>query len=67
VHVGTIGVRAGAPHDEDQWGWSCGFYPGCEPGEHAYGSAAIFAQARVDFEDAWRVFLPKRTEADFQA
>jgi hypothetical protein len=26
-----------------------------------------FDQARADFEAAWRVFLSKRTEADFQA
>jgi hypothetical protein len=28
---------------------------------------ATFAEARADFERAWRVFLSKRTEADFQA
>jgi hypothetical protein len=67
VHVGTIAIRAGIPHDEEPWGWSCGFYPGCEPGEHTNGSAETFEQARADFEAAWRVFLPKRTEADFQA
>jgi hypothetical protein len=26
-----------------------------------------YAEARADFERAWRVFLSKRTEADFQA
>jgi hypothetical protein len=31
VHVGTIAIRAGIPHDEDPWGWSCGFYPGSHP------------------------------------
>jgi hypothetical protein len=31
------------------------------------GSAATFDQARAGFEAAWRVFLAKRTEADFQA
>jgi hypothetical protein len=67
VHAGTIAIRAGVPHDEDPWGWSCGFYPGCEPGEHTYGSAETFDQARADFEDAWKAFLSKRTEADFQA
>jgi hypothetical protein len=25
VHVGTIAPRTGVPHDEDPWGWSCGF------------------------------------------
>jgi hypothetical protein len=28
VHVGTIAVRSGIPHDQPQWGWRCGFYPG---------------------------------------
>jgi hypothetical protein len=30
------------------------------------GTAASFDQARVEFEDAWRVFLSSRTEADFE-
>jgi hypothetical protein len=67
VQAGTIAIRSGVPHDEDPWGWSCGFYPGCEPGEHSYGSAETFNQARVEFERAWQVFLSNRTEADFQA
>jgi len=24
VHVGTIAVRSGIPHDQDQWGWRSG-------------------------------------------
>jgi hypothetical protein len=67
VHVGTIAIRTGIPRDEDPWGWDCGFYPGSHPGEHESGTALTFDQARVDFEDAWRVFLSKRAEADFQA
>jgi hypothetical protein len=67
VHIGTVAVRAGIPPDEDPWGWSCGFYPGCEPGEHMNGSAETFDQARADFEAAWCVFSAKRTEADYQA
>jgi hypothetical protein len=67
VHVGVIGERAGVPVDVDQWGWSCGFYPGTKPGESLGGTAATFDQARADFEAAWHQFLPKRTETDFQA
>ena len=67
VHAGTIAIRTGIPHDEDPWEWSCGFYPGSHPGEHTNGTAETFDQARADFEVAWRVFLSKRTEADFQA
>jgi hypothetical protein len=44
----------------------CGFYPGSHPREHQSGTAATFDQVRADFEAAWRVFLSKRTEADFQ-
>jgi hypothetical protein len=66
VHAGTIAIRAGIPHDEDPWGWSCGFYPGSGPGEFTSGSAETFDEARADFEVAWRVFLANRTEADFR-
>jgi hypothetical protein len=67
VHAGTIAIRSGVPHDEDPWGWSCGFYPGSRPGECTSGAAATFDLARADFEAAWAVFLSNRTEADFQA
>src|SRR6202790_2200065 len=67
VRVGTITIRSGNPHDTDPWQWDCGFYPGSHPREHQSGTAATFDQARAEFEDAWRVFLSKRTEADFQA
>jgi hypothetical protein len=66
VHVGTIAIRSGSPHDEDPWGWSCGFYPGSHPGECTSSTAVTFDQARAAFEAAWRVFLSNRTEADFQ-
>ena len=49
----------------DPWQWRCGFYPGSEPGDCTSGTAATFDQARADFEEAWRVFLANRTEADF--
>ena len=66
VHVGTIAVRSGIPHDQPQWGWRCGFYPGSLPSECTTGTAVTFEQARAAFEGAWRVFLSNRTEADFQ-
>jgi hypothetical protein len=67
VHAGTIAIRTGNPHDEDPWEWHCGFYPGSHPGKCTSGTAATFDEARADFECAWRVFLSRRTEADFQA
>ena len=67
VRVGSIAIRSGNPAATDPSGWSCGFYPGSHPGEHKSGTAATFDQARAAFEAAWRVFLSKRTEADFQA
>jgi hypothetical protein len=65
VHVGTIAIRAGIPHDEDPWGWSVGFYPGTEPHQDSDGTAATFDLARADFEAAWNDLLPTLTEADF--
>ena len=67
IHAGTITERVGNPHDTERWEWRCGFYPGSNPGEHQSGTAASFADARADFERAWKIFLSKRTEADFQA
>lgn len=67
VRVGTIAIRSGIPHDQDPWGWSCGFYPGSHPREHQSGTAESFDQARADFEAAWQKFLANRAEADFQA
>jgi hypothetical protein len=43
VHAGTIAIRSGVPHDEDQWGWSCGFYPGSRL---AFGRACPAGQCR---------------------
>jgi hypothetical protein len=66
VRAGTIAARVGNPHDSNPWEWCCGFYPGSHPGEHQNGTAATFDDARAEFEQAWQVFLSKRTEADFQ-
>jgi hypothetical protein len=67
VEVGRIGRRSGVPPDADQWGWSCGFYPGCEPGEYKSGSTPDFFTARHDFESAWHVLSARRTEEDYEA
>ncbi|MGY4224295.1 hypothetical protein ACVMIH_001656 [Bradyrhizobium sp. USDA 4503] len=67
VQVGWIGHRAGVPADADRWGWSCGFYPGCDPGQHTNGAATTFKEARAAFELAWARLLPTRTDADFKA
>jgi hypothetical protein len=67
IRAGTIAERVGNPHDTDQWEWRCGFYPGSCPGEHQSGTADSFDKARADFERAWKIFLSKRIEADFQA
>src|SRR5260370_35366577 len=67
AHVGSIAIRSGNPESTDPWQWHCGFYPGSRPGECTSGTAVTFGQARAAFESAWRGFLSKRTEADFQA
>jgi hypothetical protein len=65
VQVGTIGKRAGVPVDVDQWGWSCGFDPPAHLG-HVSGTAETFNHARAAFEAAWRAYLPRCKEADFE-
>jgi hypothetical protein len=56
----------GNPTAAPGWQWSCGFYPGSDLADHARGIAETFDQARGAFEAAWRVFLARRTEADFE-
>jgi hypothetical protein len=43
----------------------CGFYPGSEPGEYTNGAAATFEEVRAGFLRDWKIFLAKRTPADF--
>jgi hypothetical protein len=66
VHVGTIAKAVGNPGAAESWTWQCGFCPGSDPGDHRSGSAPTFDAARAAFDAAWREYLPKRTEADFQ-
>lgn len=66
VQVGAIARRSGAPIDGPQWEWSCGFYPGTEPGQHSTGTAETLALARAEFGRACEVLFATRTEADFQ-
>ncbi|MBR1238174.1 hypothetical protein [Bradyrhizobium sp. AUGA SZCCT0182] len=65
VQVGTIGKRAGAPNNVDQWGWTCGFHPATQRGVFASGTAVDFETARLAFERAWQTIQPSCTEADF--
>jgi hypothetical protein len=59
--------RSGVANTAEPWEWHCGFYPGGRPGEQRYGRAASFEAARASFEAAWRDYLPKCTDADFEA
>jgi len=43
-----------------------GFYPGSHLRDHRHGIAASFEAARATFETAWRDYLPRHSEADFQ-
>jgi hypothetical protein len=65
VPVGTIGRRSGVPVHVDQWGWSYGFAPGLNPGQHQDGSAESFELARTAFEEAWQRLLPQIPEGAF--
>ncbi len=67
VQAGSIMRAVGNPDAAPLWQWHCGFYPGSRPGECSMGTAPTFDQARAAFESAWRVFVSRRTEADFEA
>jgi hypothetical protein len=54
------------PLDSDQWGWTCGFYPGCAPGEAASGTGATFEEAKAEFQKAWERLAPKKTGTHFE-
>jgi hypothetical protein len=60
-------MHSGNPHGTDPWERSCGLYPGSRSGEIQSGTAATFDEARAEFGSAWKIFLPARSEADFQA
>jgi hypothetical protein len=66
VVVRPIAECVGNPGAAPKWQWNCGFYPGSRPGECTTGTAATFEDARSAFEIAWRAFLSKRTDADFE-
>ncbi len=67
VQIGVIGRRAGVPSSAPQWGWSCGFYPGVDPGQHRTGIAETFDDARATFQVAWVELAVTLTEANFEA
>ncbi|MEH2517450.1 hypothetical protein V1279_003023 [Bradyrhizobium sp. AZCC 1610] len=66
VRVGHIGKRSGAPLHEPQWSWSCGFHPGCDPGQQVHGTGTDFDDARAEFEKAWARLAATRTEAHYE-
>ena len=66
IRAGMIARAVGLPNPPVAWKWSCGFYPGSQPGEIKEGTADTFDQARVAFKEPWRDFLAKRTPADFK-
>ncbi|MDA9506127.1 hypothetical protein XI09_16095 [Bradyrhizobium sp. CCBAU 11386] len=65
VRVGVISRRSGVPNSAPQWGWSCGFYPGVDPGEHRSGIAETFDQARDGFQAAWDGLAATLTEKNY--
>lgn len=67
VRVGMISRRSGAPISAPKWGWSCGFYPGVDPGEHRSGIVETFDGARGAFRAAWAGLEATLTEADYEA
>lgn len=66
VCIGHIAMRSGVPVSEPQWGRTCGFCPGCDPGQQTHGTGETFEEARAQFVDAWNRLRPTRTEAHFE-
>ena len=68
VDVGTIAQQDWDPNPERSgvWKWSCGFYP-LHPDKCFRGETSDFATAHAAFSAAWKVFSPKRTDAEFEA
>jgi hypothetical protein len=66
VCVGMIIERSGVANTAEPWEWHLGFYPGGPHREHRYARAATFEAARVSFEAAWRLYLPKCDAAGFE-
>lgn len=66
VRVGHIGKRAGVPTHAAQWSWTCGFNPGCDPGQATNGTGDTFEEARDGFEKAWNELAATRTEAHYE-
>jgi hypothetical protein len=58
-----LSPRSGVPTDNEQWVWRYCFYPP-HRGVRAEGTASDFAQARVDFEIAWREMQPDITDVE---
>ncbi|MBR1157024.1 hypothetical protein [Bradyrhizobium sp. JYMT SZCCT0428] len=55
----------GLPVAAKQWRWDVGFYPASLRRHNRSGYAASFDEARAGFEVAWKDYLSKCTEADF--
>jgi hypothetical protein len=66
VRVGHIGKQTCVPLNVEQWGWYCGYQPGCDPGEAKSGTAATFDDVKTEFQKAWDRLAAKKTEAHFE-
>jgi hypothetical protein len=68
VQVGAITQQEWDPNPVRSgfWKWSCGFYP-IHRDQCFRGAAPTFGTAHAAFSGAWKMFLPQRTEAEFEA
>lgn len=62
VRVGRISHLPGMG-SQMIWQWSCGFYPGCNPGQQSAGNEDTIENARVAFQVAWQTLRPEITSA----
>jgi hypothetical protein len=67
VCVGGISRLPGHPKREvGRWLWTCGFQPGGAPKDYSSGPTDTFEEARDQWQAAWEVYLPRRTDFDFE-
>ncbi len=66
VCVGSIAKQPWNTQHGIRWLWTCGFQPGATPKDYSSGLTDTFEEARDQWQAAWEVYLPRRTDIDFE-
>ena len=64
VRIGTIGERSGVPLHQDQWNWTCGFFPGGPRSKG--GTGPSYESCKDALQRAWDEMLPGVTESGLE-